>query len=313
MTGLTPADAGYGVHMALLYSGMDDFLAVVTQFVKGALSEHEPVLAAVPARKLGILRDHLGAPGRQVSWTDLTLIGANPARIIPAIRAFVSNNGSKSAVCVHEPVWESRTEAERLETIRHDALINLAFTTDRLTIVCPYDLQRLGPGGVATVERTHPVLIRDGKLQHSGGYDAAAPVPEECDWPLQPPPDTAVTMTYQSDLVAVRSFTAWHASHCGLSQQRGRDLVLAVSELAANTLRYGGGRGVLTIWPAGPELICQVEDAGHISDLLVGRHHSAPDVPGGHGMWVVQQICDLVELRSSPKGTTIRLHMRLDR
>jgi anti-sigma regulatory factor (Ser/Thr protein kinase) len=292
---------------------MDDFLAGVTRFVKGALSEHEPVLAAVPGRKLGILRDHLGAPGRQVSWTDLSLIGANPARIIPAIRTFVSNHGSRPAVCVHEPVWESRTEAERLETIRHDALINVAFTADRLTIVCPYDLQRLGPGGFATVERTHPVLIRDGRVLDSGGYDAAAPVPEECDWPLEAPPETAAAMAYQANLAAVRSFVARQAGNVGLPQHRGRDLVLAVSELAANTLRYGGGSGVLTIWPAGPELICQVQDAGHISDLLVGRHHSPPEVPGGHGMWVVQQICDLVELRSGPQGTTIRLHMRLDR
>jgi hypothetical protein len=59
-------------------------------------------------------------------------------------------------------------------------------------------------------------------------------------------------------------------------------------------------------------LICQVADTGHISDPLAGRH--APDLraDGGHGIWIVQQVCDLVELRTGPGGTVIRLHMRQD-
>jgi hypothetical protein len=37
----------------------------------------------------------------------------------------------------------------------------------------------------------------------------------------------------------------------------------------------------------------------------------APDASHGHGLWVVHQLCDLVELRTGASGTTIRLHMRL--
>ena len=32
---------------------------------------------------------------------------------------------------------------------------------------------------------------------------------------------------------------------------------------------------------------------------------------GGQGLWVVNQVCDLVELRSGRTGTTVRLQMRL--
>jgi hypothetical protein len=32
---------------------------------------------------------------------------------------------------------------------------------------------------------------------------------------------------------------------------------------------------------------------------------------GGHGLWLVNQVCDLVEMRSDDSGTTIRLHMDL--
>ncbi len=32
---------------------------------------------------------------------------------------------------------------------------------------------------------------------------------------------------------------------------------------------------------------------------------------GGHGLWIVNQVCDQVEMRSDETGTTIRLHMDL--
>ena len=35
------------------------------------------------------------------------------------------------------------------------------------------------------------------------------------------------------------------------------------------------------------------------------------DALGGHGLWLVYQVCDLVELRSDEIGTTIRMHMAI--
>jgi hypothetical protein len=34
---------------------------------------------------------------------------------------------------------------------------------------------------------------------------------------------------------------------------------------------------------------------------------------GGNGLWVVNQVCDLVQARTGRAGTTTRLHMRLRR
>ena len=33
---------------------------------------------------------------------------------------------------------------------------------------------------------------------------------------------------------------------------------------------------------------------------------------GAHGLWIVNQLCDLVELRSYAAETTVRVHLRLD-
>ena len=43
---------------------------------------------------------------------------------------------------------------------------------------------------------------------------------------------------------------------------------------------------------------------------LAGRRRPA-DATGGHGLWIVYQVCDLVELTSDANGTTVRMHMAL--
>jgi anti-sigma regulatory factor (Ser/Thr protein kinase) len=96
----------------------------------------------------------------------------------------------------------------------------------------------------------------------------------------------------------------------GLPERRARDLVLCVSELAANTIRHATGRGTLRVWHDTDEIVCQLSDRGHIKDALAGRLRPEPGAMGGHGLWIVHQACDLVELRSGQRGTTIRLHMR---
>jgi hypothetical protein len=37
-------------------------------------------------------------------------------------------------------------------------------------------------------------------------------------------------------------------------------------------------------------------DGGHIADPLAGRHQLSEDDLSGRGLWIVNQLCDLVEL-----------------
>jgi anti-sigma regulatory factor (Ser/Thr protein kinase) len=97
-----------------------------------------------------------------------------------------------------------------------------------------------------------------------------------------------------------------------MSPQGVADLVLAVNELATNTIRHGGGRGVLRVWKTRSRLVCQIDDSGHIADPMAGRRVPRPDVAGGVGLWTVNQLCELVEVRSTQAGTTIRVHASLD-
>jgi hypothetical protein len=137
---------------------------------------------------------------------------------------------------------------------------------------------------------THPMLLRAGHAAPSSAYDGRTVFPDEWNRPLPRPPDGAATLAYRADLAAPRSYAARHASNIGLSPPCVLDLVLAVGELGANTLRHTNVGGVLAIWSAGNELLCEIQDTGHISDPLAGRRRPAADADGGHGLWIVHQL-----------------------
>jgi anti-sigma regulatory factor (Ser/Thr protein kinase) len=94
-----------------------------------------------------------------------------------------------------------------------------------------------------------------------------------------------------------------------LGPARTADLVLAVSEVAANSVLHGGGVGVARVWhdPAG--IVCEVSDIGCIDEPLAGRRRPTPVQADGRGLWIVNQVCDLVQVRAFPGGSTVRLHM----
>jgi anti-sigma regulatory factor (Ser/Thr protein kinase) len=128
--------------------------------------------------------------------------------------------------------------------------------------------------------------------------------------PLSTPPDDAEVLRYRTNLAEVRMFTAARALRAGLPPGRADDLVIAVAELAANTLIHTGRPGTLTTWVTDDEIICQVQDRGQITDPQAGMAQPAPDAPGGgRGLWVVFQVCDHVEISTGQAGTTVRVHM----
>jgi anti-sigma regulatory factor (Ser/Thr protein kinase) len=129
--------------------------------------------------------------------------------------------------------------------------------------------------------------------------------------PLSAPPHGADVLQYETSVTSVREFTAIRAQRAGLPPHRVQDLVIAVAELAANTLAHTNGPGAVTVWVTPDEIVCQVQDQGEISNPLAGKVRPAPDAPGGgRGLWLVHEVCDRVEIRSSQAGTTVRVHMR---
>ena len=121
-----------------------------------------------------------------------------------------------------------------------------------------------------------------------------------------------MTFVYTNNLSEVRVLAEAQARTAGLAEDRVTDFVIAVSEVAANTVRHAHSAGSMDIWSDAGELICEMHDSGVIADpVAAGRRPPAADANGGHGLWLVYRICDKVELDSNSGGTTIRLHMSL--
>jgi anti-sigma regulatory factor (Ser/Thr protein kinase) len=297
-------------HLALFYSSTQEYLAGVLTQLRASVGRAEPSFVVVPAPKIDLLRQQLNGESAAVVFADMSELGRNPARIIPRVRAFIDDHPGQRVSYVGEPIWPARSAAELREATRHEALINLAFSGTAATILCPYDTAGLAPSVVADACRTHPALLQRGERRVSPEYCGPVSLPPACERLLPPPPHGSESITYRSDLRAARAMVVSYASRAGATEDTIADLVLAVGEIAANTLRHTDGSGTLHVWHTAEEILCQVDDQGLIANPLVGRLRPAPDALGGHGLWLVNQICDLVELRSGPAGTSIRLHMR---
>jgi anti-sigma regulatory factor (Ser/Thr protein kinase) len=95
------------------------------------------------------------------------------------------------------------------------------------------------------------------------------------------------------------------------AKARVAELVVATSEIATNAIVYGGGEGGALVWTEGDHLLCEIYGPGHISDPLIGRLRPLRAQIHGRGVWLANQLCDLVQIRSTEHGTTVRLHVEL--
>jgi anti-sigma regulatory factor (Ser/Thr protein kinase) len=117
---------------------------------------------------------------------------------------------------------------------------------------------------------------------------------------------------YTNNLSEVRALAERHARKAGLPDARVIDFVIAVSEVAANTVRHAHSTGSMEIKSDATEIVCEMRDQGVITDPTVGRQQPPPNATGGHGLWLVHQVCDRVELNSDENGTVVRLYMSLE-
>jgi anti-sigma regulatory factor (Ser/Thr protein kinase) len=302
-------------HEALMYAGMADFLAGTVPFIRGGLEAGEPVLVVESAAKIALLRSELGDDARSVVFADMADVGANPARIIPAWRDFVKNNGGEGRRLrgIGEPIWNGRSPLELIECQRHESLLNTAFATGQpWWLLCPYDTEAMDPAVIDEARCSHP-YVTDGTSFHQSddyrGLDAcAAPF----DVPLPEPGSGVHELAFNAfNLVEVRGLAARFATDAGLAQSSSANFVLAANEIATNSVVHGGGKGSFRIWREAGAVSCEVRDAGHISNPLVDRELPPAEVAGSRGLWLANHLCDLVQIRSVPGGTAVRLHMWL--
>lgn len=311
----TPARAaGRFEHSALYYRDAEGFLAGALPFIAAGLDAAEPVLVAVSQPRAESIERALGADRARVRFVNVRAFARNPARIIPFWREFV-NAQARDGLAAHgvsELVWPDRSPAELSECERSELLMNLAFADSQAwRLLCAYDLAALDEQAIQAARRRHPLIECDGDSCLSEAYEpnGAGGV---FDGALPAPTTAPERITFGAgDLASVRAQVSSRAAQAGLAGETAEDLVLAINELVTNSVQHGAGGGHLLIWQEGDALLCEVRDRGRIEDPLVGRVRPMRDQSGGRGLWLVNQLCDLVQIRVTPVGTVVRVHIDL--
>jgi anti-sigma regulatory factor (Ser/Thr protein kinase) len=308
-----PAHTARFRHEALFYAGEEQFLEGTLPFVSTALAEEEPVLVVLRRDRSALLREALGDAAELVRFQDMHQLGRNPARIIPACREFLDQNAAdgRGARGIGELIWPDRSQAELAECDRHESLLNLAFDRGQAwRLLCPYDLDGLDEHVIESARRNHPFVTLDGGSRRSERYVNSTASPDPFVGALPAPATDVEALPFGCEqLKTIRSAVATWAAGAMLGSERVERLVLAVNEVASNSVRYGGGGGTLRLWSEPQTLVCEVRDGGRIEQPLAGRIRPTADQHGGRGLWLVNQLCDLVQIRSTPSGTVVRLHM----
>lgn len=300
-------------HEALLYRDAGEFLSGIVSFAGPAVDAGYPVLVLLTAAKVSAVRAALGSAAEKVEFADITDAGGNPGRLIGVWQRFADGHADASQLRgVAEAVFPGRSPAELAECQLYEELLNIAFdAATPLHVLCPYDVAALPAPVIEDARRSHPFLTAagSGEVRVSAEFqpiDLAEPYAR----PLPASPEDAPRIGFQrGGLGSLRAFVTAQAQQAGLDQRPASALVAAINELATNSLQHGGGHGELRIWTYDGWLLCEVSDQGHLTAPLAGRLPPAPDA--GAGLWLANQLTDLLQIHSTPGGTVVRVHQKL--
>ena len=241
----------------------------------------------------GGVRRH-GPTGRQpgTHHSHLAAIRSRARRAVQPVRG------------IGEAIW--RHPEELLECQLHEALLNVAIDPDLpLWLICPYDAETLSPAVIEEAHRSHPVIIEADRHSGSALYAGRAHVDTLFAAELSPPKGRYRETEITADtLDRVPAYVKLELYVAGLPIERAGQIAVAVKRLARDSLSRGSFSVTIRIWSDADAWICEVADDLTVTDPLLGRR-----VPTNEheGLWEANQVCDLVQLRSTPTRTTVRI------
>ncbi len=302
-------------HSACIYDDDSQFLDMAVPFLADGMALGEPVLAVTTAANLELLGAALGERSGDVDYAESAFFGRRPPRRVAAFyRYWKGGQGSPRSGRVRilaEPVWAGRSAREITGWTRMEAALNVTLAPTSISMICPYDARTTGKDILADALRTHPVLVAGSRQSPSPQYADPATFARSCDTrPLADPPGDAEAFDFDGDLRGLRRFIAGSARLHGLTGDRADMLVLAVSEVGAYLKSRWPASAAVRTWEQPGAVICDFREPGaSITDPFLGLR-PAELVPGdGDGLWLANQICDWLDIRSGAGGCAIQLQI----
>ena len=297
-------------HEAFLWHDAADFTAGLVPFLEDGLEAGEPTLVAVLPEHAQWLKDALGERADEIEFIDMPGLGGNPARIIPAWQRFLDARGDERRPVrgVGEPIWPGRREEELRECQLHEALLNVAVDPGvPFWLICPYDAEQLSPAVIEETYRSHPVIVEAGAYHGSTQYAGRSHVDSLFSAELAEPAPSTRAIHFSSHTVSrLFAYLKLELYVSGVPRAQAAALAAVLGRLAQSSLHRGSSGGTVRIWRQPDSVVCEVADDTVVSDPLLGRR--LPDQQDHDALWHANQICDLVQLRSTAQGTAVRLH-----
>lgn len=280
----------------------------MTPFITDGVEAGEPVMVAVIPEHRDWLQTALNGQAEKVKFVDMSKLGHNPARIIPAWQEFLDEHEGRPVRGIGEPIWPGRRPAELHECQLHEALLNVAVDPEiPFWLVCPYDAEALDADVVEEAHRSHPVIVEADSYSGSVSYGGRAHVDSLFGAELSDPAGVPIITTFTSANVGrLVAYLRLELYVAGLTAGKASQLAEATHRLALSSLHRGAAEGRVRVWSTPDALVCEVSDESVVDDLLHGRR--TPFGTDHDGLWQANQLCDLVQLRSTPNGTTVRVH-----
>ena len=306
-------------HWVCIYDDDQQFLQTAVPFLTEGLDLGEPVLAVTTQANLELLAAALADRSGDVDYADSAFFGRRPPQRIAAFFRYwkargAAGEGSQPARRVRvlaEPVWAGRSTREVRAWTRMEAALNVTLAPTSISMICLYDARTVDHDIIGDALRTHPVQVAGSLASPSVDYADPAAFARSCDTgPLADPPADAAAFEFDGDLRRLRRFIADRAAAHGVTGDRADMLVLAVSEVGAYLKSKWRQSAAVRAWEQPGAVVCEFRQPGaSISDPFIGLR-PAELVPGdGDGLWLVNQICDWMEIRCGANGCTIQLQV----
>jgi anti-sigma regulatory factor (Ser/Thr protein kinase) len=296
-------------HDVLLYGTDAEFVDAVVPFIRAGLADGESVATAVTASNTDLLRDALGTDAPAVAFLGRHEFYTRPAGAIAGgqrLLADAAGKGFRKTRMVGEVAFGP--DRRDPSWARYESALNQVFTQMPTWFLCPYDARVLAPEVLADARRTHPTELTGRDRTPSAGYLPTEQFLQSAPEPMPPVSGTpAIAIDIDEVASARRALRAVLVDAGWAGFHRFDDLVLAVSEVVANSIRHGAGRRRLRVWLQGRTATCEVSDEGAgLRDLLAGYRPPGQQQSGGRGLWIVAQLCDALAIERRGAATVVR-------
>lgn len=297
-------------HEALFYRSPDQLASAIRDFAAEGNAADEPLLVVMPGENLELARNALADTEGDVRFVDMLEAGRNPSCLISLYEEWIEERDVPVRL-LSEAIWPERSYTETVECLRHEALVNHALGPSSAHVLCPFDAEKLDADTLRGAEMTHPQIMEgDGRRRASDNFGDPAVTFAGAEWPQAAVAEPVSDLeSFGDDLFGLRQAVANDPIAGPLDDDRTFDLVFAVNEAATNAIRHGDGEYTTRMWRDGDSVVSEVRTRSRIDDVMAGRRRPKLNGQGGRGLWLINQLCDLVELRTCDAGTSVRMHM----